>query len=117
MRFCQFEVHENNAIYENPCLAVTRRFVMPTKRTRSAIVLLRNGARGYAIAAFQTLFIFGFLVWMYVVLIQVTRPDFLTIPLTHHELFPLNMRVDDTGLVGFVVSAVSFFGWRLLHRR
>ncbi len=64
-------------------------------------------------AFFLTLFLFGLLVWVYVVTIQITHPIWLSKGFTHIDLFPLNVRVDVMGIVAFIVSAVSFFLWQL----
>lgn len=60
-----------------------------------------------------TLSVFGLLVWLYVVAIQITHPNYLHTTLTHIEVFPLNLRVDLTGISAFVVSGFSFFVWQL----
>ncbi len=64
-----------------------------------------------------TLFVFGLLAWLYVILIQVTYPEWLGIRLTHYEIPPLNMRVDDVGILGFAVSALGFVVWRVSRYR
>ena len=60
-----------------------------------------------------TLFLFGLLTWMYVVSIQITHPRYLPAQLSHIQIFPFNARVDVVGIVGFIVSGVSFFVWQL----
>jgi hypothetical protein len=60
-----------------------------------------------------TLFVFGLLVWLYVVLIQVTHPEWLPETMSHIDLPPFNWRLDDVGLIAFAVSAFGFFVWRL----
>jgi len=60
-----------------------------------------------------TLFLFGLLTWLYVTAIQITHPKFLPAHLSHIQIFPLNLRVDVVGIVGFIVSGVSFFVWQL----
>jgi len=64
-----------------------------------------------------TLFVFGLLVWLYVVAIQITHPGWLGAPLARYGVPPFNMRVDDTGLLAFAVAAFGFFVWRLGRRR
>ena len=60
-----------------------------------------------------TLFLFGLLTWLYVIAIQITHPRFLPAQLSHIQIFPLNARVDVVGIVGFIVSGLSFFVWQL----
>jgi fatty acid desaturase len=60
-----------------------------------------------------TIFIFGLLVWGYVVIIQVTHPAWLPMAFSHHAFPPLDWRVDDTGMVGFAVAPVGFLMWYL----
>jgi heme/copper-type cytochrome/quinol oxidase subunit 3 len=64
-------------------------------------------------AIFSTVFLFGLLTWLYVIAVQVTHPDWMAEPFTHLDVFPLNLRVDLTGIVGFIASALSFLLWRL----
>jgi len=64
-----------------------------------------------------TLFLFGLLTWAYVVVLQVadlvlnpyTCGGLMSAPLTHINVFPLNLRVDVTGITAFAVSALAFF--------
>jgi len=65
----------------------------------------------------QTLFVFGLLVWAYVVAIQITHPEWLHMPLTHYDIPPFNVTVDDAGIVAFALSAVGFLLWRSEVRR
>ena len=60
-------------------------------------------------ALLSTLFVFGLLTWLYVVIVQMVSPGVLSAPLTHIDAFPFNLRVDVTGMVAFVVSALAFF--------
>jgi len=62
-----------------------------------------------------TAVVFGLLLWGYAVAIQITHPEWLTDTLTHHVFPPLNWRVDDTGIVGFVAAALGFFMWILSY--
>jgi len=59
-------------------------------------------------ALFSTLFLFGVLTSLYVVVLQIANPDRVTGPLTHIDAFPFNLRVDVTGIVAFVFSS-SFY--------
>jgi hypothetical protein len=60
-----------------------------------------------------TMFVFGLLVWVYVVLIQVTHPQWLSGPFSHIDFLPFNWRVDTVGILAFAVSAFGFFVWQL----
>jgi hypothetical protein len=60
-----------------------------------------------------TIFIFGLLVWAYVVIVQVTHPEWLPATLSHHAFPPLNWRVDDLGIVGFAIAPIGFLTWYL----
>jgi hypothetical protein len=62
---------------------------------------------------FMTSFLFGLLVWIYAIAIQITEPKVLRGALTHVDVFPLNIRLDIAGMVAFAISALSFFLWRL----
>jgi len=58
----------------------------------------------------ELLFLYGFLGWIYGVLVQLTHPEWLPLPLSHLTLW---MRVDTFTMLSFVVSAVGFFVWKL----
>jgi hypothetical protein len=60
-------------------------------------------------ALLSTLFLFGLLTWLYVVIVQMIDPKWMSEPLTHINAFPLNLRVDVTGIAAFVISALAFF--------
>ena len=60
-----------------------------------------------------TMFVFGLLEWFYVVVVQVTHPEWLPGTLTHYDVAPFNWRVDDVGILSFAISAFGFFLWRL----
>jgi hypothetical protein len=64
-----------------------------------------------------TLFVFGLLVWLYVVAIQITHPNWLGLPMTRYGVPPFAWRVDDTGVVAFAVAAFGFFIWRIELKR
>lgn len=59
-----------------------------------------------------TLFVFGLLGWLYIVLNSAVHPETLSMPLTHFLPFP---REDTAGIVSFFVSLVSFFVWNLVR--
>jgi hypothetical protein len=60
-----------------------------------------------------TAFLFGLLIWVYVVVIQVTHPRWVVTPLSHVNIFPLNWRLDDVGMMAFAVAAVGFLVWQI----
>ena len=63
-------------------------------------------------AVLITLAIFGFFGWVYVVVIQVTHPDFLTIQLSHWTPW---LRVDNFGMSSFVISFFSVLSFFLVE--
>lgn len=58
-----------------------------------------------------TLFVFGLLGWIYIVLNAEVHPETLDMPLTHFLSYP---REDTFGAFSFLVAAVSFFVWNLI---
>ena len=60
-----------------------------------------------------TAFVFGLLVWAYVVVIQVTYPEWLDAPFSHVHFFPFNWRLDEVGMVAFAIAAVGFLVWQI----
>jgi hypothetical protein len=58
-------------------------------------------------------FVFGFLVWLYVVTIQITHPEWLNGQFSHVDFPPFNWRLDDVGIIAFAASAFGFFFWQL----
>jgi polyferredoxin len=68
-------------------------------------------------ALLSTLFVFGLLTWLYVILVQMAHPDWLSEPLSHINAFPFNLRVDLTGMGAFAVSALAFFFLQLTPKR
>jgi len=65
-------------------------------------------------AVSMTLFVFGLLGWLYIVLSATVHPETLSWPLTHLASWP---REDTFGTVSFAVSFVSFFIWNLVKDR
>ena len=59
-----------------------------------------------------TAFVFGLLVWLYVVAVQLTHPDWLYEPFSHVHVFPFNWRLDEVGMFAFAVAAVGFLVWQ-----
>jgi hypothetical protein len=60
-----------------------------------------------------TMFVFGLLVWVYVVVVQITHPEWLGLSFSHLDYPPFNWRVDEVGIIAFAVSALGFFVWQL----
>jgi hypothetical protein len=60
-----------------------------------------------------TMFVFGLLVWLYTVAVQLARPEWVSGPFSHYDFPVFNMRLDDLGMLSFAVSAFSFFIWQL----
>ena len=60
-----------------------------------------------------TAFLFGLLTWAYVIVIQVTHPEWIVLPFSHIDIFPFNWRVDEVGMTAFVVAAVGFLVWQI----
>jgi len=58
----------------------------------------------------ELLFLYGLLGWIYGVLVQLTHPEWLPLPLSHLSLW---LRIDTFTIVSFIISAVGFFVWRL----
>ena len=77
----------------------------------SDVSMKRNRAIGRAVAL--TAFVFGLLVWVYVVVIQVARPEWLSLPLSHVDIFPFNWRLDEVGMTAFAVAAIGFLLWQI----
>jgi hypothetical protein len=57
----------------------------------------------------QTLFLFGLLGWVYGVLVSLTHPEWLSLPLSHLTTW---IRTDTFTIISFIVSIVGFFIWR-----
>jgi hypothetical protein len=65
-------------------------------------------------AVSMTLFVFGLLGWLYIVLNATVHPHTLSWPLTHLASWP---REDTFGIICFAVSFISFFAWNLVKDR
>jgi hypothetical protein len=61
---------------------------------------------------FLTLFIFGLLGWLYIVLNSAVHPETLSWGLTHFAPYP---REDTAGIISFFISMLSFFAWNLIR--
>jgi hypothetical protein len=64
-----------------------------------------------------TLFVFGLLIWAYVITIQIIHPTWLSYTLARYDVPPFNWRLDDVGVTSFALSAFGFFVWRIEARR
>lgn len=60
-----------------------------------------------------TAFLFGLFVWLYVVVVQVTHPDWMDAPFSHLPFFPFSWRLDNTGMTAFAIAAVGFLIWQI----
>ena len=73
--------------------------------------MIRKRAIAHAFAL--TAFVFSLLVWVYVVVIQVTHPEWVTAPFSHVDYFPFNWRLDEVGMAAFAIAIVGFLLWRI----
>lgn len=58
----------------------------------------------------EVLFLYGLLGWTYGVIVQLTNPRWLPLPLSHLIVW---VRIDTFTIACFILSAVGFFTWRL----
>lgn len=58
----------------------------------------------------ELLFLYGFLGWVYGVLIQLFHPEWLPLGLSHLATW---IRVDTFTVLCFIISAIGFLVWRL----
>jgi len=56
--------------------------------------------------------IYGYLGWLYVILVNFLYPQWLELPLSHITLF---LRTDIFGIICFIVSALCFFVYKLIE--
>ena len=68
---------------------------------------------GMVRAVALTAFLFGLLIWAYVIVIQVTHPIWVVEPFSHVNIFPFNWRLDEVGMVAFAVAGVGFLVWQI----
>ena len=85
--------------------------ILLTERLGLDALLIRR--HGLLRAVALTAFVFGLLVWVYVVLIQVTHPEWLFEPFSHVDVFPFDWRLDEVGMASFAVAAVGFLVWQI----
>ncbi len=62
------------------------------------------------IAASKTAFVFGLLVWIYVIAMQIAHPESVSWTFTSW----LRIRMDFVGEISFLISIISFFVWQLV---
>lgn len=60
-----------------------------------------------------TTFLFSLLVWGYVVIIQLTNPEWLREPFSHLTYPPFHWRLDEVGMLAFGLAAIAFFVWQI----
>jgi len=60
-----------------------------------------------------TVLVFSLLVWSYVIVIQVTHPDWLPVSFSHVQYPPFDWRMDDIGMLAFAFAVVGFFVWQI----
>jgi len=58
----------------------------------------------------ETLFLYGTVCWLYVIVISFLREEWLKMPLTHLTLW---LRTDTFGIVSFILSIIGFILWRV----
>lgn len=94
---------------------VRQSYVSLQRANSPTLMKLAEGISRLLCSLFKTLFLFGLLSWLYVIAMQVTHPDYLPLQLAHIPIFPFTLRVDVTGILGFIISGVSFFLWQLIE--
>jgi hypothetical protein len=83
------------------------------------LVVVFERLRDYAEEIGLTMFVFGLLTWLYVIQFQFLYPAMVTggTPFAHLAFPPFNWRLDDVGMLSFVVSAIGFLIWRIQIKR
>ncbi len=61
----------------------------------------------------KTAFVFGLLVWLYVIAMQVARPESVSWTFTYW----LRVRMDFVGEISFLVSLAGFFVWQFVTKK
>jgi hypothetical protein len=64
-----------------------------------------------------TMFLYGLLVWVYVIVIRLVHPLWLSEPFSHIQFPPFDWRLDEVGMLAFAVSAVGFFIWQIAKKQ
>jgi len=64
-------------------------------------------------AATLTTFVFSLIVWFYVIVIQITHPDWLPVRFSHLQYPPFDWRMDNVGMLAFALAAIGFFVWQI----
>lgn len=75
--------------------------------------------RDYAEEIGLTMFVFGLLIWLYVIIFQLLYPQWVTegAAFSHLRFPPFDWRVDDVGILSFAVSVIGFLIWRVQVKR
>ena len=75
--------------------------------------------RDYAEEIGLTVFVFGLLTWLYVIIAQLMYPAWVTdgALFSHLAFPPFDWRLDDVGMLSFAVSAIGFLVWRIQVKR
>ena len=60
----------------------------------------------------ETMFFFGFSIWLYGVALQITHPEFLTTVLSHLTKW---IRVDTATIYGFIMAIIGFMIMRYIR--
>lgn len=66
--------------------------------------------RNYVIPVSKTAFLFGLLVWIYVIAMQIAHPE----SVSWTFVYWLPVRMDFVGEISFVISLIGFFVWQLV---
>jgi len=84
-----------------------------TRRRRSPLIGKHELLRIVSL----TVFLFSLLIWLYVVLLQVTHPEWLPASFSSHIHFPpFNWRLDDVGMLAFAIAVIGFVAWQIEMR-
>jgi hypothetical protein len=63
----------------------------------------------YTYAISKTAFLFGLLVWLYVIAMQIAHPE----SVSWTFVYWLPIRMDFVGEISFIISILGFFVWQL----
>ena len=64
----------------------------------------------------ETQFVFGLILWIYVAVIRIVHPEWLEGAISHHR-WTAFIRLDNIGMVAFVLSLMGFLEARFLKDR
>lgn len=65
-------------------------------------------------AVLLTIVVVSMALWVYEVGVSYFVPQYLSVPLSHYDFFPLNIQNDTVGIVSFAIWVVSLFLWFML---